>query len=333
VNQSYQQVQLTELQMQDTPPTFPPPPIQLSPADGATGVGCNVTLTWTNNVLPADSFRVRWSTDPEFETDLHYSPIIKDTLYTLSNLNGATTYYWSVRGKIDGGWKAYTEPAWSYTTLNTPALSGAIENGSDDLPHPKLTWTSVAGAQSYKLYGYICPGTTDCDTLVTQELRYEGTDTTYLDSGYCSMRLRSTGPLRYYVRAVGQYGTMSNKSNKVGFQQLDCNAFKTTLKEQKPTENIPTVTRLHDCYPNPFNPKTVIRFELSEDSHVKLTVIDALGREVATLVEESQASGYKSVEFNASSLPSGVYFYRLTAVPSSGSGQAFTEMKKMLLAK
>ncbi|MBI5215631.1 MAG: T9SS type A sorting domain-containing protein, partial [Ignavibacteriae bacterium] len=115
-------------------------------------------------------------------------------------------------------------------------------------------------------------------------------------------------------------------SNKKQFNNVSCDAFKTVAEKPILSDDVPHVTRLQDCYPNPFNPVTVISYQLSEDAHVKLTVIDALGREVATLVNEMESAGYKSIEFDASSLPSGVYFYRLTA-------GTFTDMKKMLLAK
>ncbi|MBI3194441.1 MAG: T9SS type A sorting domain-containing protein [Ignavibacteriae bacterium] len=87
-------------------------------------------------------------------------------------------------------------------------------------------------------------------------------------------------------------------------------------------------------YPNPFNPKTIINYQLPINSWVTLKVYTVLGEEVSTLVNEFQASGFKSVEFNADKLPSGLYFYKLTAgYPSSGSELAFTEVKKLVLIK
>jgi hypothetical protein len=90
--------------------------------------------------------------------------------------------------------------------------------------------------------------------------------------------------------------------------------------------NIPTVYELFQNYPNPFNPITTIKYSVPELSKVKLTLFNLLGEEVATLVNEEKLAGNYSVEFNAASLPSGVYFYRLQA----GS---FVETKKMILMK
>ena len=62
-------------------------------------------------------------------------------------------------------------------------------------------------------------------------------------------------------------------------------------------------------YPNPFNPNTTISYTLKNATHVRLTVYDRIGREVETLVDDSQSVGTHTVEFNGSELPSGIYFY------------------------
>jgi photosystem II stability/assembly factor-like uncharacterized protein len=79
-------------------------------------------------------------------------------------------------------------------------------------------------------------------------------------------------------------------------------------------------------YPNPFNPKTKIRFRIANFEFVSLKIYDVLGNEIVILVNEEKPVGSYTVEFNASNLPSGVYFYRLRA----GS---FNQIKKMILIK
>lgn len=75
--------------------------------------------------------------------------------------------------------------------------------------------------------------------------------------------------------------------------------------------DLPTETRLNGNYPNPFNPTTVIAYQLATAGSVRLAVYDILGREVAILVNQERAVGRYEVSFNASSLSSGVYLYRL----------------------
>ncbi|MCF8243224.1 MAG: DUF1939 domain-containing protein [Melioribacteraceae bacterium] len=96
---------------------------------------------------------------------------------------------------------------------------------------------------------------------------------------------------------------------------------------KKVTEDItPTVYRLEQNYPNPFNPSTVIGFQLPASGNVQLKIFDILGREITTLVKKEMKPGNYTVEFNASHLSSGVYFYQLKT-------DQFVDIKKMLLVK
>jgi hypothetical protein len=89
---------------------------------------------------------------------------------------------------------------------------------------------------------------------------------------------------------------------------------------------IPTSYALGQNYPNPFNPRTTIEYELPARGHVTLTVYNLLGQTIVVLVDEILEAGYKSVDFNASGLPSGVYLYRLTAGD-------FVAAKKLVVVK
>lgn len=98
-------------------------------------------------------------------------------------------------------------------------------------------------------------------------------------------------------------------------------------------EQLSTEFLLGQNYPNPFNPKTVISYQLKVKSDVSLKVYNMLGKEVATIVDGEQEAGYKSVEWDALDVPSGVYFYRLEATSVSDANRSFRDVKKLLLLR
>lgn len=101
----------------------------------------------------------------------------------------------------------------------------------------------------------------------------------------------------------------------------------------------PSQFQLQQNYPNPFNPTTTIAFELAEDANVTLVVYNAIGQQVATILNhELYTEGDNDVVFNASNLPSGVYFYRLEAQgigdpDANVAGKTYTSVRKMVLVK
>lgn len=99
-----------------------------------------------------------------------------------------------------------------------------------------------------------------------------------------------------------------------------------TAVENKITKIIPDKFELLQNYPNPFNPSTTIPFTLKKNAHVILTVYNALGQQIATLADKEMTAGFKGVIFDASTLPSGTYYYRLKAGD-------FVATKEMVLLK
>jgi hypothetical protein len=100
----------------------------------------------------------------------------------------------------------------------------------------------------------------------------------------------------------------------------------TTTSVEEPTSAIPQHFALEQNYPNPFNPTTGIRYQVAGTSTVKLAVYNILGQQVAMLVNEVKQPGVYTAQFNASHLPSGYYFYRMTA----GN---FTSTRSMIILK
>lgn len=110
-------------------------------------------------------------------------------------------------------------------------------------------------------------------------------------------------------------------------KQIDYNGnFEYFALENDVIVGIPANYELSQNYPNPFNPSTKINFSIPKDQRVSLKIYDMLGKETATIVNEYKAAGFYTVEFNASNLTSGIYFYVLR-------GDNFTQTKKMTLIK
>ena len=110
------------------------------------------------------------------------------------------------------------------------------------------------------------------------------------------------------------------------YAKIDGVEFGEIINSQSDNTNELAGFNLDQNYPNPFNPSTTIKYQIPELSFVTLKVYDVLGNEIAILVNEEIPTGIYEVEFIATTLPSGVYFYRLQA----GS---FVETKKMVLMK
>ena len=99
-----------------------------------------------------------------------------------------------------------------------------------------------------------------------------------------------------------------------------------TAIHQTPEEGVPTECVLHDAYPNPFNPSTTISFAVPQSGMYSLKVYNALGEEVATLLDHKLPAGLHKVDFNPGNLPSGTYICRLT-------GKNVTISNKMVYLK
>jgi fibronectin type 3 domain-containing protein len=123
------------------------------------------------------------------------------------------------------------------------------------------------------------------------------------------------GNYYYKVVAVDFSGNVGELSQEVSAEVLSTDP-----------EQIPIEYHLAQNYPNPFNPVTTIQFSLPENSHVTLTVYNALGQVVNVLLDNDMEIGYHSVTFSGDALPSGMYFYTLRA-------NHYNATKKMILLK
>ncbi len=151
------------------------------------------------------------------------------------------------------------------------------------------------------------------------DLHIDGFNATYLES-------RGTPIAEILTDIDGEI--RDDDSTDIGADEFD-GVMGVGDKKARPTE-----FALEQNYPNPFNPSTTFRFSIPIQSKVVIKVYDILGSEIAILMDEEKSFGTYELSWNATKLPSGIYFYQLkTASPLTSSGQSFVETKKMLLLK
>jgi hypothetical protein len=128
--------------------------------------------------------------------------------------------------------------------------------------------------------------------------------------------------------SVGQtfVGISASANSSVTAGILGDTLFRGTPSAVSEPVAVPTVFTLYQNYPNPFNPTTKIRYELQTRTFVKINVFNVLGQFVKTLVNEEKPAGTYDVQFDASDLSSGIYFYRIET-------KSFVDTKKLVLLR
>ncbi len=143
-------------------------------------------------------------------------------------------------------------------------------------------------------------------------------------------------PTGTFVQVQTRQDTASQTSGVTYLQIIapdDGEQLRKQAKQEIIANQLPTEFALASNYPNPFNPTTTINYALPQAGNVILKVYDALGREVTTLVNEYKNAGRYEVQFDASTLASGIYFYRIVAVKDNDRQHPFTEAKKLVLVR
>jgi hypothetical protein len=198
----------------------------------------------------------------------------------------------------------FTNSGWAYTSCSTYKVSGTGMKYIN-LSQPYFTWNGTSN-----LLIEICFDnnryTTSSNVLSSNapNMTYHNHLDLPTGSGCVDITAGATQVTRPNICFVTQLINSTGNNNKL----------------------IPEKFFLSQNYPNPFNPVTKIKYGLPENSYVKLTVYDLLGREIKTLVNSRLQAGEYITDFNGSELSSGTYFYRLET-------DKFTETKKFILLK
>jgi len=224
--------------------------------------------------------------------------------------------------------------------LGSSSLKGAVVNSAGFGTHPPFAAAYFGYKQrSGSLTGYYQFTGVSSDSFGVYVALYTGAGFP-IAAGIFETSVNKTGwtqfiaPLDYissatpdsaYIWILGLQG--QDDSNHVGTTFLvDDLAFAGSATDVETQLSPPTSYALNQNYPNPFNPSTSIRYELPTAGFVNLSVYNLLGEKVAVLVNGEQPAGSHETRFDAATLPSGVYLYRL----STGT---FIDTKRMLLVR
>jgi cyclophilin family peptidyl-prolyl cis-trans isomerase len=284
----------------------PDPPDLISPANGLEDVMLTQSFQW-DTVSSAVLYRFQLSTDSTFTT-IEYDDLVGTTNYWIGGLQlGFVKYYWRVQSNNGGNISSFSAVRSFTTGIDVPTLISPPDSAINVPTNPTFEWSDVNGAVSYTLQ--ISTFGSFLNFVVNQS---NITSTTYAVSG-----LEENKKLYWRVR-----GATAN------YEGLFSQVFRfTTGSTSSVDENSNLFTyNLEQNYPNPFNPITVIKYHLAKPGFVTLSIYNMLGVEIAKLVNDEKSAGSYDVEYDATHLPSGIYFYSLQA----GS---FAETRKMVLLK
>lgn len=179
--------------------------------------------------------------------------------------------------------------------------------------NPKITWNasleSDLQSTPYKVYRRV----TDDLYQIVQDWTLIGTTsgTSFTDNTILVDPKPRDYYARYRVTATDLNNSVSEYSNEVVINVAELLWKKGEGGASE--DGLPLTYGLSQNYPNPFNPSTTISYQLPENSHVSIRVFDLMGKEISTLINSYKVAGYHNINFDASTLSSGIYFYKLTA--------------------
>jgi hypothetical protein len=282
----------------------------------------------TKKVLPQDSLALRWTGQGFYDlfqlqifSDSLFDSVIDTTLnssfFILHNLVNHTIYFWRVRsilGSDVSDWSSIWsfEVTDAYITMNTPNGGEVWSMGSENV----IRWdTNIT--DSVRL-----------DLLYGQQIIGTIVDSTF---GYPSayswqIPVNLVADTSYKIIIVSIKDSTIIDTSDASFSIIAPSGIEIVNSE------LPNEYNLFQNYPNPFNPSTKIRYSLPFASNVTIRIYNSLGENITTLVDNYQLPGNYEVDWNATQLATGIYFYSLEAIPSDGN-QIYHSVKKMILLK
>jgi hypothetical protein len=236
-----------------------------------------------------------------------------NTLIDSSNSTDGMTIFRVIANMDEGNFASVPDSGYSVDNIDPGIPEGVLAlSGENEIV---LTWypNDDEDLQFYGIYKSIESGF-DPDTMDTYS--YATEDTVFMDT------LVALGITYYYRLSAFDY-----HGNESGYAEQVEATFLNTEDELL----VPTEFALHQNYPNPFNPVTTLRYDLPENDHVTIIIYDMLGRQVKTLMDQTQDAGYRSIIWDATNdygnpVSAGIYLYQIQA------GE-YMQTKKMVLLK
>jgi hypothetical protein len=285
----------------------------VTPANNAVNVVSDSVIFVWRLVSAAASYNLQLST---INSTVTYTGIT-DTTYKVYSLAKLTNYTWKVEA-INAGGTSYYTGSFAFTTVPaapaSPTLVSPAANATGISRNPRFIWRPSVNANKYRVQVATDKNFT---SIVADTVQFE--DTTLV------LAKQLDAEIDYYWQVsagnVGGFGLPATYR-----------LFTSGTTDVEQPVVVPVVFALMQNYPNPFNPSTTISFDVPKSAHVNIVIYDVLGRVVTTLVDEVKPANRYHVVWNASNVSTGVYFYRMTAKSTDGSGD-FTSVKKLLLMK
>lgn len=266
------------------------------------------------------------------ESDPGSTLIAKVKISGITNPSGTANIQWRLGSPGETNYTIITTvpPVSPWTPATDISENGTYINPSDaPLPVELSSFTAkLHGNDKIKLdwktqteidnYGFDVERKSEEEKLWKKIAFVEGHGNSSSPKNYSYIDNNPAGGSRYYYR----------------LKQID-NSGSFAFSDEVEVELIPSQFVLFQNYPNPFNPSTEIKYQIIDNGSVKITVLDLLGREVKTLINEETLPGIYRTTWNGEdnnnlNVSTGVYFYR---IDFSGANSHFTQTKKMLLVK
>ncbi len=271
---------------------------------------------WTSSFLfqwyripSAIYYKLEVAEDPSFDNLLFIDSLITDSNRFITTLPDRNWYYWRISVWNNSGYFRISD-VWNFRReFPVPVEMQSFTSSviSNDV---RLNWSTTyeINNSGFDIERSIIKGQKSDEWIRVGNVSGKGTSAIVQNYSYTDRNV-SSGKYTYRLKQIDFNGN---------FEYFNLN--------DEVNIGIPSKYELSQNYPNPFNPTTNLKYEIPEQGFVTLKIYNTSGMEVATLVSENKNAGYYSINYNATSLTSGVYFYTVSV-------NNFVATKKMMLVK